>query len=102
LGHFLINFGPILIKNADVGKNYADFANNFYIFRNILRAIFMPNFRSLYLSSLSEGNQFRLASIKKPIQNRVKKYSSSRNAHQTYLSPNWIFYPAKNLRNYVS
>jgi len=40
--------GQILIKNVDVGRNYAEFANNFYVFRNyIFRAIFMPNFRSL-------------------------------------------------------
>jgi len=49
-GHFLSNFDRILIKIADVGKNYANFASNLetYIFRNyILRAIFMANFRSL-------------------------------------------------------
>jgi len=37
-GHFLSNFDRILIKIADVGKNYANFASNLetYIFRNYI------------------------------------------------------------------
>jgi len=51
-----------VIKNADVDKDYADFANNFYIFKNyMLRAIFMPNFRSLAhpIRSYSKGGKGR-------------------------------------------